>query len=147
MCVNGWLRLVVKNAWSAQFTGPFTISDGTSVKNIKWMSRCIVQVLYQVLVGFLFSISKTWLSFLLQIVFRPTPSFLLHLYSFHGCFFKETLHTMLRYAKLSAKRSLGMTLLIQKYNFMSVKLSLAFFCRFNERNGNKWFEWVLKDTV
>lgn len=33
---------------------------------------------------------------------------------------------MLRYAKLSAKKSLGMTLLIQKYNFMSVKLSLAF---------------------
>lgn len=67
----------------------------------------------------------------------PPTSSVLRLSSFLIFFFKETLHTMLRYAKLSAKRSLGMTLLIQKYNFMSVKLSLAFFCGFNERNGNK----------
>lgn len=37
-------------------------------------------------------------------------------------FFKDTLHTIVRYVTFSANISLGITLLVQKDYFMSVKL-------------------------
>lgn len=46
-------------------------------------------------------------------------------------YFKDTLHTMLIYARFSANRSLRITLLVQKYYFM-------LFChKINQRKGNK----------
>lgn len=74
-----------------------------------------------------------------RLVCMAATSFVLQLSSFLN-FFKDTVNTVLRYAEFLANSSVGLTLLVQKYNFMPVKLCYRLhFSEIHKRKENN--EW------